>query len=71
MLELALLVALVAAASAHASGPRAARRVLRADVPTSVTGSSVVTDADAASSSIDAAEPPRIPRGGFFMRALH
>ena len=60
MLELALLVALVAAASAHASGPRAARRVLRADVPTSVTGSSVVTDADAASSSIDAALVRRV-----------
>ena len=41
----ALLVSLVAAASARASDPRAARRALRADgarVPTSVTGDSVV-----------------------------
>ena len=59
----ALLVSLVAAASAHASGPRAARRALRADVPTSVTGDSlVVTDADpdASSSSIDAALVRRV-----------
>ena len=58
-----LLVSLVAAASAHASGPRAARRALRADVPTSVTGDSlVVTDADpdASSSSIDAALVRRV-----------
>ena len=62
-LVVALLVSLVAAASAHASGPRAARRALRADVPTSVTGDSlVVTDADpdASSSSIDAALVRRV-----------
>ena len=65
-LVVALLVSLVAAASAHASGPRAARRALRADVPTSVTGDSlVVTDADpdASSSSIDAALVRRVAPG--------
>ena len=63
----ALLVSLVAAASARASDPRAARRALRADgarVPTSETGDSVVTDADAdppsPSSSIDAALVRRV-----------
>jgi hypothetical protein len=63
----ALLVSLVAAASARASDPRAARRALRADVarvPTSVTGDSVVTDADAdppsGSSSIDPALVRRV-----------
>ena len=64
-LAVAILLSLVAAAAAHASGPRAARRALRADVPTSVTGeSSLVTDADAdpdaSSSSIDAALVRRV-----------